>query len=470
MVVKSRVRMLASMAARTASYAAISLGASLLSSVASAESLSEALALAYSNNPTINAARAEVRSFDENVPIAKSALRPQVGASAEYGSFWSETTGLPLIDRSSTNLNPGAFGVTISQTLFDGFATRNNVMAAQSAIFAGRETLRNTEQNVLFDAASAYMDVIRDQQIVGFRTQALEFLSEQVRSERTRFEVGESTRTDVAQAEASQAGAVALLADAKARLQSSIAIYRQVIGKDPEKLRYPPSIDKLLPKNVDSAVSIGFEEHPAILATKYLVDQADWNVRSAESDLLPRVDLEGRAFRAYDQNVSGTQTDSASVTARLTVPIYQGGRVSATVRQNKEILGQRWIEVDQAVDNVRAAIVSAYSQLLSARASITANEAQLRAANLALEGIVEERKVGQSTTLDVLRTQQGVIDAQLQLAEAQRNSVVAAYALLSAVGRLNSDELKLAVVRYDPDEHYTAVKDKWFGLRTPDGR
>jgi outer membrane protein len=454
---------------RTVSFAALSVAASLFSNTASAESLAEALALAYSNNPTLNAARAEVRSIDENVPLAKSALRPQISASADYSSVWTRINGLPL-GRTTSHLSPGAFGITISQTLFDGFATRNNVMAAQSAIFAGRETLRNTEQNVLFDATSAYMDVIRNRQIVGFRNQSLEFLSEQVRSERTRFEVGESTRTDVAQAEASQANAVALLADAKAQLQSSIAIYRQVIGKDPEKLRFPPSIDKLLPKSVDSAVSIGFEEHPAILATKYLVDQADWNVKSAESGLLPSVDLQGSVFREYESNFSGVTTDSAAVTARLTVPIYQGGSVSAQVRQNKEVLGQRWIEVDQSVDNVRAAIVSAYSQLLAARASITANEAQLRAANLALEGVVEERKVGQSTTLDVLRTQQGVIDAQLQLAEAQRNSIVAAYALLSAVGRLNSDELKLAVVRYDPDEHYSAVKDKWFGLRTPDGR
>lgn len=432
--------------------------------VAGAETLHEALALAYTNNPTLNAARAQTRSADENVPLAKSGMRPFVTGSADYGSTWTESSG------RSVHLQPGGFGVSISQSLFDGFKTRNNIEAAQAAIYASRESLRNTEQNVLFDGASAYMNVMRDQAIVGYRTKALEFLNEQVRSERTRFDVGESTRTDVAQAEASQAGTVAQLSAARAQLQSSLAVYRQIIGKDPEKLKGPGSIAKLLPSRLDSALEIAFGEHPAILATKYLVDQADWNVKSAQSSLLPTVSLDGSAARRYDQQAPGTQVDSASISATLRVPIYQGGSVSATVRQNKEILGQRWIEVDETVDSVRAATVSAYSQLQAARASAQANEVQLRAANLALQGSVEERKVGQRTALDVLRAQQDVINAQVSLANSQRDSVVATYAVLSSVGRLNSERLNLAVERYSPEEHYIAVKDKWFGLRTPDGR
>ncbi len=152
------------------------------------------------------------------------------------------------------------------------------------------------------------------------------------------------------------------------------------------------------------------------------------------------------------------------------MPIYQGGAVSASIRQNKEILGQRWIEVDETVDNIRAAVVSAYGQLQAARASIEANRAQVRAANLALEGTIEERAVGQRTALDVLRAQQDVLIAQISLATSERDAVVASYAVLSAIGRLSSDTLNLAVVRYSPEDHYLAVKDKWFGLRTPDGR
>ena len=433
--------------------------------LAHAETIAEALALAYANNPTINAQRAATRAVDENVPIAKSGMRPTVSASADISKSWSDDSL-----RGVTHLTPGGFGIAISQSLFDGFKTRNNVEAARAAVQASRETLRNTEQNVLFDAASAYLDVIRDQAIAGFRAQSLEFLNEQVRSERARFQVGESTRTDVAQAEARQAAAVAQLNAARAQLQSSIAVYRQVIGKEPHKLRGPAGVGNLVPGQLQRALDIAFAEHPAILATKYLVDQADWNVKSSESDLLPRVTLDGSASRRYNSSQHGQITDNAQITATLRVPIYQGGRVSATIRQNKETLGQRWIEVDQTVDSVRAAVVSAYSQLEAAKASVVANQSQLRAAQLALQGAVEERNVGQRTTLDVLNTQQDVISAQIAQASSQRDVIVAGYALLSAVGRLNSDQLRLAVAKYEPVEHYEAVVDKWFGLRTPDGR
>jgi outer membrane protein len=433
-------------------------------SYARAETIKEALALAYSYNPELNAQRAATRAIDENVPLTKSALRPQIFGNADYGKSWSETAGRSVV------LEPYGFGVTISQTLFDSFRTRNNVAAAKSGVFASRETLRNTEQNVMFDAASAYMNVIRDRAVAGYRTQALEFLNELVRSEQARFDVGESTRTDVAQAEASQAEARSLLSAANGQLQSSIAIYRQIIGVQPNNLSIPSGVGGLLPNELETALEIAFAEHPAIMATRFLVDQADWDVRSAESELLPSVSLDARAARRYNQTMTGVISDSASVTATLTVPIYQGGGVSAAIRQNKEILGQRRIEVDLATDSVRAAIVSAYSQLQAARSSRIASQAQLRAAQLALEGSIEERNVGQRTTLDVLQAQQEVITAQIDLANAQRDIVVAGYAALSAIGRLNADILDLAVVKYDPVEHYIVVKDKWFGLRTPDGR
>ncbi len=438
--------------------------AAMIGGPASAETIAEALALAYSNNPNINAQRAATRAVDENVPIAKSGLRPSVSASADISRTWSDN------GNRSTELTPGGFGITINQALFDGFKTANNVAAANAAVLASRETLRNTVQNTLFDAASAYMNVIRDQSVAGFRAQSLEFLNEQVRSERARFQVGESTRTDVAQAEARQAGAVAQLNTARAQLKTSIAVYRQVIGKEPAKLKGPAGVGKLIPGSIDSALQIAFSEHPAILANRYLADQADWQIKSAESDLLPRIVLQGQANRRYNSQIQGNTVDSAQVTAQLTVPIYQGGRVSAQVRQNKETYGQRMIQIDGAVDSVRAAVISSISQLEAARASVTANESQLRAAQLALQSVVEERNVGQRTTLDVLNTQQNVIDAQIALASSRRDVIVAGYAVLSAIGRLQPERLKLTVASYNPEEHYIAVEDKWFGLRTPDGR
>ena len=199
------------------------------------------------------------------------------------------------------------------------------------------------------------------------------------------------------------------------------------------------------------------------------VDQAIYNVKAAESGLLPTLNLQGSAARNYDSTSTVDRTDSASITATLTVPIYQAGRQSATVRQSKETLSQRRIEVDESVDNVRAAVVSAYSQYLGARAAIEANRAQLSAAKLALQGAVEERKVGQRTTLDVLDTQTQVINAQIALSNSSRDLKVAGYAILSAVGRLNARTLHLKVSHYDPLVHKRAVEDKWFGLRIPSG-
>ena len=432
---------------------------------ASAESINTALSNAYQNNPTLNAQRAATRVADEAVPIAKSGLRPTITASANAGL--SETTFNGL----TTKLTPRGFGVSISQTLWDSNLTRNNVNAANSAVLASREALRNTEQNILFNAASAYLDVLRDRQIVIYNSQSLEFLNEQVRSENARFEVGEATRTDVAQAKASRAAAVAALSVSKASLATSEAIYRQIIGNKPGRLSKVKGVTGLIPKSLGSGMTIAEREHPAIKSTEHLVDQAIYNVKVAESGLLPTLGVTGSATRNFDTSasVSSSVTNNSSVTATLTVPIYQGGRQTGLVRQNKEALGQSRIEVDISVDSVRAAVISAYSQYEAARASVKANEEQLRAANLALEGAVEERKVGQRTTLDVLDTQTVVINAQIALANSRRDLKTAGYAILSSVGRLSARKLGLQVAIYQPVEHFDAVKDKWFGLRIPSG-
>jgi outer membrane protein len=429
---------------------------------AMSETIKEALGLAYNNNPALNSQRAATRAVDENVPLALSAIRPFVGAT------WDKRYNHTKAGGFNSDLRTGQFGVFVSQVLWDSFRTRNNVESARASIYASREVLRNTEQNVLFDAASAYMDVLRDRAIAQFRAQNLEFLNELVRSEQARFNVGESTRTDVALAESQQAQAQSFLAASTARLTSSEAIYKQVIGIEPHDLVIPPSIINLAPKNVGSALDVAFADHPAILATRYLVDQADWNVKSAESQLLPVIDL-GVGWNRNHPGI-GPSVDNTSVFATLNVPIYQGGSVSATVRQNKELLGQRRIEVDQAADNVRSAVISAYSQYDAADVSVVASEAQLKASQLALEGSIEERRVGQRTTLDVLQSQQDVIDAQIIFAESRREKIVAGYAVLSAIGALDAERLGLAVLHYDPVDHYEIVKDKWFGLRTPDGR
>lgn len=447
-------------------FAAVFLSATALATaVVSAETLPGALAKAYQNNSTLNSTRAGVRVTDEDVAIAKSGYRPTIA-------------GVSGVDYSSgqfTRLTTGSFGVEIRQTLFDGFQTKNNVAAAEARVQASNESLRNSEQNTLFDAASSYMDVIRDRQIAILTERNLQFLVEQVRAAQSRFEVGEGTRTDVAQADASRSEAVAQLSAARAQAESSAATYRRVVGEEPGNLQPGSPVSKLLPKNLNAAIALAYGEHPAILANEHLVDAAAFSVKSVEGALLPQVSASAGMSRNFldrspDPGDQSGSFNSASIGASLTIPIYQGGRVSAQVRQSKESLGQARIEVDVSRDQVQAAVTSAWSQYIAARESVSANRELVSAAQLALNGVIEERNVGQRTTLDVLNAQADVINAQINLASSERDVVVASYAILSAVGRLSAEQLGLQVQLHNPKEHYNAVKDKWYGLRTPDGR
>ncbi|MBZ9760256.1 TolC family outer membrane protein [Mesorhizobium sp. CA8] len=436
---------------------------------ASAETITGALAKAYQYNSQLNAARAGVRVTDEGVAIAKSGWRPTVTGSGSIDYTSTHAQG------ATQNITTGSFGVQINQTLFDGFQTKNNVAAAESQVKASVESLRNTEENILFNAASAYMDVIRDRQVAALTEQNLQFLSEQARAARSRFEVGEGTRTDVAQADASRATAVAQLSAARATALASAATYHQIVGDEPGKLKAASPLGKLLPSNLDSALAVASAEHPAILATQHLVDAAAFSVKSSEGALLPQVTASAGISDNYSHAVpdirgtNGTST-SANIGATLTIPIYSGGRTSALVRQNKESLSQARIQVDVSRDQVRQAVVSAWTQYIAARESVDANRQVIEAAQLALNGVIEERNVGQRTTLDVLNAQNAVITAKINQASSERDVVVASYAILSAMGRLSVDRLGLAVTKYRPEEHYNAVKDKWYGLRTPDGR
>ena len=232
-----------------------------------------------------------------------------------------------------------------------------------------------------------------------------------------------------------------------------------------------------MPSNLDAAIAIASVEHPAILATQHLVDAAAFTVKSAEGALLPQLSASAGVSSAFRRTSPGSEgegqdgtTNSASIGATLTIPIYSGGRTSAIVRQNKESLSQARIEVDVSRDTVRQAVTSAWTQYTAAQQTVVANRQVIAAAQLALSGVIEERNVGQRTTLDVLNAQATLITAKINQAGAERDLVVASYAILSAVGRLSVERLALQVTKYRPEEHYNAVKDKWFGLRTPDGR
>jgi outer membrane protein len=451
--------------------AALWLGALLSSAAQSAlaQSLEQALAQAYVNNPTLNAQRAATRAVDEKVPQALAGFRPTVAAGADAGIDYTRTRpkGAPT---TSGTVNTYDYGLSVSQNLFAGFATINQTRSAEAQVLGSRETLRNTEQNVLLSAVTAYMDVVRDTAIVELQRQNLEALREQLRATRDRFNVGELTRTDVAQAEARVAQAESALSGAQAQLNASRANFRRDIGIEAGRLTPARPVVHLVPRTLEASIAASDVQHPAIAAARYGVDAASLQVKVAEGALLPTVSLDGSVSRVHNPSTTVNSVTDASVFGRLTVPLYQGGSEYSRIRESKETLGQRRLEADVARDQVRAAVVQSFNLLSAARFQVEAAQAQVNAAQIALNGVQEEYRVGQRTTLDVLNAQAELVSARSALITAQRDLVVNSYSLLSAVGRLSSEQLRLQVQAYSPDTHYNQVRDSWFGVRTPDGR
>ena len=428
----------------------------------SAETLVQALASAYADNPTLNAQRAGLRATDEGVPQALSGFRPSVSAaaSASVTNFSTSTGGVTYY--------PRGVSLTITQPLFTGFRTANGLRIAETAVLAAREVLRDTEQSTLLSAVEAFMNLVQAQATLNLQKQNVDFLGQQGKAAQDRLNVGEGTRTDVAQTNSSLAAGQASYNSAVAALNSAIAVYEQVIGHRPSSLGAAKPVENLLSKNLNAALADAMTYHPSILAASYNIDVADYNVKVAEGALLPTVSLQGSL--SHEEGAASSNGNSASAVASLSVPIYSGGDSSSKVRQTKETLDQARIQLDAARDAVRAEAISAWGTLDAARAQIRAAESEVSAQNLVLAGIIEEQKVGQATTLDVLNAQQTLLNARVAQVTAQHDRVVASYALLGAIGKLDAATLGLNVALYDPVQHYTQVRDKWGGLRTPDGR
>ena len=367
-------------------------------------------------------------------------------------------------------MTPSNAGVTATQTLFNGFQTPNRTRQAESQVQAARETLRVTEQTTLLNAVTAYMNLLRDGAILDLQRRNVEVLQEQLRQTRDRFNVGEVTRTDVAQSESRLAAGRSQVLSAEATYKASVATYRQVIGIEPGRLAPGSPVDRFSPSTQGASIGVGTATHPAVTSAQYSVDAALLQVKVAEGALYPTLALQGNVQQSYESSLLQLRTFNASAIAQLTVPIYQGGAEYSLIRQAKETLGQRRLDLDTARDQVRQSIVQAWGQLEAAKANIEATQAQVQAAEIALNGVREEARVGQRTTLDVLNAQQELVNARVALVSAQRDRVVASYTLLSAVGRLSPQVLGLRVPVYDANVHYQQVRDVWAGVRTPDGR
>jgi len=436
---------------------------------AGAETIHGALARAYQANPDINAQRATTRAVDEAVPQALSGYRPKVTGSADIGytDQKSHAAGRPY---SQDDYGPRGLSVTLDQVLWNGGRTGNQIRGAESRVLAARETLRNTEQTILLNAATAYMNVLRDTALLNLRRNNIEVLTTQLRQVSDRFRVGEVTRTDVAQSESRLARARSDAFAAESNLKTSVATYQQIVGDAPKKMSPAQSVEKLLPKSREVAVAMSQREHPAIIATLHGVDQQQLQVKTVEGELYPTLTLSATASRRYDNQAAGSDLWQGSVVGRLSVPIYEGGAVYSRVREAKETLTSQRIQVDVQRERIRQAVVSSWGALEATKAQIKAAEAQVRAAEIALAGVREEAKVGQRTTLDVLNSQQDLLDARVALVTAQRDRVVASYNVLASVGGLTLRKLGINVASYDPKVHYQQVRDKWIGTGTPDGQ
>lgn len=446
-----------------------------------AETLNSALIQAYQNNPSLNSQRAAVRATDENVPQALSGYRPRVSITATGGEqSMSSTTkinavspNLPATYSTLSGYNsPVSAGVTATQTLFNGFQTANRTRQAEAQVLAARATLYVTVQNVLLNAVTAYMNVLRDGAILDLQKRNVEVLQEQLRQTRDRFNVGEVTRTDVAQSESSLAAGRSQVLTAQANYTTAVATYRQIIGSNPGKLTAGTPVDRFSPRNINRAIAVGIGSHPSVAAAQYNVDVAQQQVKVAEGALYPTLSVQGSFQKNWlsQQILSIMESYNASVLGTLSVPIYQGGAEYSLIRQAKETLGQRRLDLDTARDQVRQSILAAWGQLDAAKANIEATTAQVQASEIALNGVREEARVGQRTTFDVLTAQQTLVNARVSLVTAQRDRVVASYSLLSAVGRLLPEVLGLHVPVYRAQVHYEQVRDSWAGVRTPDGR
>ncbi|WP_313899011.1 TolC family outer membrane protein [Methylobacterium sp. J-072] len=369
-----------------------------------------------------------------------------------------------------TTYLPSSASLNITQTIFNGFQTDNTVRRAESTVYGQRETLRFTELTVLYNAVQAYMNVLSNTATLELNRNNVEVLEEQLRQTRDRFNVGEVTRTDVAQAEARLAGARSQVSAAESTLRTSIGIYRQNIGVEPRQLAPGRPLDRYVPVSLDAAIAIGLREHPQIVSAIHAVDAAEAQVKILEGQLAPQLSLQGSLSQLYDQNGPNTSFFVGFVGGRLNIPIYEGGQTYAQIRQAKETVGQTRIQVDQVRDQVRAQIVDFWGRLEAAKAQVIAAQAQVQANEVALNGVREEARVGQRTTLDVLNAQQELLNSRVNLILAQRDRVIFSYGVVQAIGQLTARFTALPVEYYSAKIHYDQVKDLWFGLRTPDGR
>ena len=443
---------------------AVMAAAALAVTPASAQTLTEAFAYTYNNNPQILAQRALLRATDEQVPQALSNWRPTVTLTGTAGF---ERAGIAARGSSTqfSSFEPRAADLRITQPLYRGGRTEAQTRQAINTVQSTRAQTLGVETQVFQSVAQTYLDVVRDQTLVEVNRSNEQVLRRQLEATQDRFRVGEVTRTDVAQAESQLAQATAQRINAEGQLEVSRANYARAVGHPPGRLVQPRE-RPVLPATRDEALTLAANNNPNVISAMFTELAARDNIDLVRGQLLPTINLVGDLNRSFAPSVSlqTTRQDTASAVLQLTMPLYEGGAIWSQTRAAEQTVGQRRGQLDDARRLAVQQATQAWETLQSARAAITSFGAAVRAAQIALEGIQQEALVGSRTVLDVLISEQQLFTTQSQLVGAQHDAALAEFNLAAATGRLIAPELRLPVQLYDMERHYRAVKDKWLGF------
>jgi TolC family type I secretion outer membrane protein len=440
------------------------IGVASIASVAGAQSLEQALVSAYLTNPQLEAQRAALRATDELVPQALSGWRPTV--QAEGAAIYNDADR-PGLDESEqfTTLQSS---LAVDQEIYSGGETVANTRRAERLVRVERARLLVVEQDVLLQAVTAYTDLLAARAVLDFANQNEERLRRQLQATQDRFEVGEVTRTDVAQADARLSGAISDRIDAEGAVATAVATYRRVINQEPAGLVVPPPLSEL-PASEEEAQQLAEDLNPNIAAAQYNLAAARADVDVAEAALLPRLSVRGELAYARDPTEVLDWRRDASIGASLRVPLYQGGGEYSRVRQTKQTVRQRRDDVEDTLRAVRDEVTAAWEALVTATSRIESIAAQVRANEIAVEGSRQEALVGQRTTLDVLDQESDLFQSQVDLVAARRDQIVASYRLKAAVGQLTAAGIDLPVQPYDGEAYYDDARNRWIGLgESPD--
>ena len=438
--------------------------AGLAAPAAQAESLADALADAYQGNPTLKAARAQLRATNERVPQALSNWRPQVSINTSVGRQ-KVKDGNRGSTREATS-TPRDATLRVQQPVYRGGQTLAGTDRAEFEVKSERNRLANTQQDVLQRAVEAYMNVWRDREVLRLNNENVRALEDQLKAAQSRFERGVATRTDVAQARTRLARAKARREETQGQLTGSRATYEEVIGHPPGELRYPEDMIDL-PGSVEATVSRAATNNPQVVAAEFASKAADREVRQRTGQLLPTVTLTGELSRREQSLFPQDENERAEVRLDLQIPLYQSGQVTSRIRQAKQTASQRRLQVAEAERRARQQARSAWGRLKAARNQLDQRRTQVEAAKIAVKGAEEELKVGSRTVLDVLDAEQDLFNAQIGLIRARRDMAVARFGVVVAVGGLTARDLGLEVPLYDPEEAYEDVRGSWWSLDAP---